>query len=369
MIPMGTIPAWHAERRPDVPALIVDGAAWTWAELARATADGAAALRAAGVGPDDRVVLVLPNGLPMIAAIFAIWAVGATPCPLSPGLPPAERAALLDLAQPRLVIEGAWAPPPSTAPFACAAPARYWKGVASGGSTGRPKLILSDRVAATDPTRYELFPWEVHGGRLGRPGGVTLTPGPLNHNGPFVHAVMNLFAGSTLIGMGRFDAREWLALVERHGVVFSYLVPTMMHRIWMLPAAVRQSFDLGSLGGILHTAAPCPPWLKRAWIDWLGPERVWEAYGSTEAVAASLISGAEWLDHPGSAGRFFFGASGRIADEADARCPSARSGYSGSVPRPARDRASPISARKRTRSTAGTASAISPRWTPMAISI
>ena len=48
-------------------------------------------------------------------------------------------------------------------------------------------------------------------------------------------------------------------------------VPTMMHRIWALPEAVRNGYDLSSLQIVFHMAAPMPPWLKEKWIEWLGP--------------------------------------------------------------------------------------------------
>jgi bile acid-coenzyme A ligase len=51
------------------------------------------------------------------------------------------------------------------------------------------------------------------------------------------------------------------------------------------------------------TGAPSPVWLKRAWIEWLGPERIYEAYGGTERSGGTMISGVEWLAHPGSVGR------------------------------------------------------------------
>jgi bile acid-coenzyme A ligase len=50
-------------------------------------------------------------------------------------------------------------------------------------------------------------------------------------------------------------------------------------------------------------AAPCPPWLKEAWIGWLGGERILELYGGTEAQAITFITGDEWLTHRGSVGR------------------------------------------------------------------
>ena len=77
----------------------------------------------------------------------------------------------------------------------------------------------------------------------------------------------------------------------------------MMLRIWRLPEAERAARDLSSLRIVLHLArARVPPWLKQAWIDWLGPERIWELYGGTEAQAATLISGTEWLAHRGLGG-------------------------------------------------------------------
>jgi bile acid-coenzyme A ligase len=46
-----------------------------------------------------------------------------------------------------------------------------------------------------------------------------------------------------------------------------------------------------------------PPWLKEKWIEWLGPERIYELYGGTERQGACVISGVEWLAHRGSVGK------------------------------------------------------------------
>lgn len=337
MISMGLVPEWHAKRRPEALALIHGEDALSWAQLARKTADKAARLVAIGVGEGDLVALHLPNGNAFVAWTFAIWRAGATPMPLPTGTVEREMDRLLQLGRPRAIVSvrhgeavveplagDAAGDRPLTAVSTPDGPS--WKAVASGGSTGQPKLIVSDRAAVTDPATYELFPWDRHLGRLGRPEGVMINAGPLYHNGPFVHAFMNLFAGSTLVGMERFDAETWLRLVERHRVEFGYLVPTMMKRIHELPPESRDGYDLSSLRGIIHTAAPCPPWLKDAWIDWLGPDRVWEAYGSTEAVAATLIDGNEWKDRRGSVGRFYFGAAGRIDDKSGEPVPAGEVG-------------------------------------------
>jgi len=66
---------------------------------------------------------------------------------------------------------------------------------------------------------------------------------------------------------------------------------------------VRARYDVSSLTVVWHLGAPCPPWLKEAWIDWLGPQTIWELYAGTEAQASTLINGTEWLEHRGSVGR------------------------------------------------------------------
>jgi bile acid-coenzyme A ligase len=43
--------------------------------------------------------------------------------------------------------------------------------------------------------------------------------------------------------------------------------------------------------------------LKEAWIEWLGPDVIWELYAGTEAQAATIISGRDWLEHRGTVGR------------------------------------------------------------------
>jgi bile acid-coenzyme A ligase len=106
-----------------------------------------------------------------------------------------------------------------------------------------------------------------------------------------------------VVVMTRFDPLRSLELIEKHRVDWVLFVPTMMQRIWRLPEADRKRFDLSSLRRVMCTGAPSPAWLKRAWIGWLGPEKIYEAYGGTERIAGTLTSGTEWLERPGSVGR------------------------------------------------------------------
>ena len=116
-------------------------------------------------------------------------------------------------------------------------------------------------------------------------------PGPLYHNGPVVWSCAALLAGEHVVVLPRFDAEATLAAIEEHSVDIVYLVPTMMKRIWRLPLEVRERYDLSSLRFVWHLAEPCPPWLKEAWIEWLGAERIGELYGGTEGQTATIITG------------------------------------------------------------------------------
>jgi bile acid-coenzyme A ligase len=179
----------------------------------------------------------------------------------------------------------------------------------SGGSTGRPKLIVDADPATFDP----LAP------RLGmRLGGVHLVAGPLYHQGPFIFSTAALFHGNLVVVMPRFEAAEALELIERWGVDWVFLVPTMLQRIWRLGPSARAGRDLPSLRVVLSTGAPWPVWLKEAWIGWLGAERIFEAYGGTERQGGTLISGPEALARPGSVGRPAGGNQVRILDDAGA---------------------------------------------------
>jgi bile acid-coenzyme A ligase len=306
----GEVLSRHAHTKPDQPAIIYPDQSISWSEFEDAVAQRAAALWAEGVKPDDMVAIALPNGPEHHAWSFATWSLGATPCIMPEKLPGHELGQLLDLARPQVLVGASGEPPagvrrlePTTATSPSATrpitslAARYWKAVSSGGSTGRPKLIVDHGEARFN--RHIIGLLET----LGLPAdGVILNPGPLYHNGPFMFSNLALLAGNTVVGMVRFDAEECLRLIEDYGVQWVCLVPTMMHRIWNLPDEVRARYDLSSLQRVWHMAASCPAWLKKAWIEWLGPDRIVELYGGTEAPG-SIITGREWLAKPGSVGK------------------------------------------------------------------
>jgi bile acid-coenzyme A ligase len=67
-------------------------------------------------------------------------------------------------------------------------------------------------------------------------------------------------------------------------------------------------------------------WLKESWIDWLGPDHIWEVYGATEGLVRCWIGGREWLDWPGSVGRPIGGARLKILDDAGQEVPTGEEG-------------------------------------------
>uniref|UniRef100_UPI0035B1EE72 AMP-binding protein n=1 Tax=Sandaracinobacter sp. TaxID=2487581 RepID=UPI0035B1EE72 len=133
------------------------------------------------------------------------------------------------------------------------------------------------------------------------------------HAAPNAHSGFSIRMGANVVIAPRFDAAELLALIERERITHLNMVPIMFNRLLRLPDEVKRRHDLSSLEYVTHAAAPCPPPVKRAMIDWWGPV-IWEYYGSTEMGNVTNLSSAEWLAHPGSVGRVMPGVTLRVVD-------------------------------------------------------
>ena len=260
------------------------------------------------------VTVALPNGIEFFEACTAIWKLGGTPHLVSARMPVAEQSSLIELADPVLVVgdapgdgrphvaSGAGVDPGGSADPLPDVVSPSWKAMCSGGSTGKPKLIVDARAGTVDPAGPKVA------GLL--PELTQIVSGPLYHNSAFFWGAQGLHIGHHLVVLPRFDAEQVLATVDRWSVELAVFAPTMMRRIWLLPDDVKASYDVESLRFVVHTAAPCPEWLKQAWIDWLGAKRIWETYSGTENIAGTAIRGDEWLAHRGSVGRV---KHGRVA--------------------------------------------------------
>ncbi|HYR13484.1 MAG TPA: AMP-binding protein, partial [Mycobacterium sp.] len=109
-------------------------------------------------------------------------------------------------------------------------------------------------------------------------------------------------------------------LITEHGVEFLVAVPTIMQRLLPVYRDNPDAYDLSSIRRLWHVGAPCPPAVKEAWIDLLGPDAVWELYGGTELQAMTFVSGAQWLEHRGSVGVVVAGEM-KVLDDDGKQCP------------------------------------------------
>lgn len=221
-----------AAEHPDKPAIVFapeNGAERTisWLELDQASNRIARQLQQHGVDQGSVVVIGLPNSPEHYFATYAAWKLGALVLPVRTNLPARERDQTLEVADPAVTVadwEGITYPQITSVglndsvhfsaeplPDRIAHPG---KSTCSGGSTGRPKVIVNPGPWGAIPgdtdarTRHAGF----------RSNQVQLVSGALYHNSPFSWSHYGLFEDHTIILMTHFDAAKVVDLIERHGV-------------------------------------------------------------------------------------------------------------------------------------------------------
>jgi long-chain acyl-CoA synthetase len=189
----------------------------------------------------------------------------------------------------------------------------------SSGTTGRPKGIK--RPAENNPIELpNPFLRILCADMCGMSSdSIYLSPAPLYHAAPLRFNMMAITLGGTSIIMESFDAEQFLALVEKHRITQSQLVPTMFVRMLKLPDEVRRRHDVSSLQGAIHAAAPCPIDVKAKMIEWWGPILI-EYYAGSEGNGVTVSTSQQWLTHRGTVGRAVVGKV-RIVDENDQEAP------------------------------------------------
>jgi hypothetical protein len=100
------------------------------------------------------------------------------------------------------------------------------KAVASGGSTGRPKIIVAPGPWARVPGTSVPFLAAAGFGM----DHIQLVVAPLYHNAPFITSYHGLFDDNTLVLLERFDAERAVTAVEQYHVQSMYLSPILMQR-------------------------------------------------------------------------------------------------------------------------------------------
>ncbi|MDE0653332.1 MAG: AMP-binding protein [bacterium] len=353
----GPLGFWSIATDDPSRVAVVDphGRQTTFGELAELANNYTHGLRACGLGVGDGLVMVLPNGLDLIALTLATFQGGMYDTPVNWRLTAPEISYILaDSDAAALVVHERFATEAVGVGERTAVAHRYAVGsvdgyrplaelsggrpagrpenLASGltmtytsGTTGRPKGVrrpISDKhpdeSAAIAGLPLLVFGIQPHDGN------VHLCAGPMYHAAGGRFVTMSLHLGHTVVLMDRWSAAETLELIERHRVTHTHMVPTMFHRLLQLPEEVRRRHDLSSLRRVIHAAAPCPVETKLRMLDWWG-ECIWEYYAATEG-GGTLVGPEEWRRFPGTVGRPWPNAEVIIAGEGGAELPPGESG-------------------------------------------
>ena len=347
----------HAQNQPDKLAVIDDRGTgepvrWTYRELEERSNRLANALASLGVGPGDKVLWCGPNSPQVVAIIAATRKLGAVAVAVNyrltaeeatyvighsdaaVGYVDAEQAPMFaglrdDLDRLRQVIVYGGAPP-AGAPdgwmlgedFVAAASAdppadEPEEGVAgtmifTSGTTGRPKGAVR-RTRAADATAIGLIMLIGY-----TPDDVYLTSGPLYHSGPWGFMGGALALGQTVIVQRKFDAEDWLRLVQTYRVSSTFAAPAPIRMVCNVPDEVKARYDRSSMKRMIANAAPWSMALKRQYLADFPPESLWEVYGSTELGVNCVLEPADQLRKPGSCGKPAPGVEIRLFDAAGA---------------------------------------------------
>jgi acyl-CoA synthetase (AMP-forming)/AMP-acid ligase II len=324
----------HAYMQPGATALRFLGNTVTWAGLRDRVAKLAGALTRRGVGPGDRVMILMLNRTEFVESVLAATMIGAIAVPVNFRLTPPEIAFLVDDCEARLII---------TEPVLAAVAAGV-RGVTS---------VLETIVVAGDSADEGLLAYEdllnepgepavpadvpndspalimYTSGTTGRPKGAVLTHGNMTWNAanqllgfdftqtertlalaPLFHigglnGTVNptLLRGGCAVVVRRFDPAETLAVIEEQRVTSFFAVPTMLDAMARRPEFATR--DLSALRTIGAAGAAVPLPTLRTWLE--RGVTMQQAYGMTEASpGCTVLDSADAVRKVGSAGKPVF---------------------------------------------------------------
>ncbi len=344
----GMVLAWHARQAPDRRAVSSERGERSFSELNAQANRLVRALRGAGVCAGDGVALLCSNRPEFVETVSACQRAGFRLTPVNWHLTPPEVAYVVNNCEAVAIIaEARFA---SSALLAASQSAKLRTKLAVGGpiegfapydilvgrefgqdiddpvlggqmlytsgTTGHPKGVFRGSA----PVASSLFAKMVETAKFNGAADLAILTGPLYHAAPLaLNLSLPLANGVGVILMDKWDAEETLRLVDKHRITHTHVVPTMLHRILLLPKDVRVKYDLSTLRWILHGAAPCPVHVKQETIEWLGPV-VFEYYGATEGGGV-FVDPDEWLRKPGTVGKPTTGVVLQIQDESARELP------------------------------------------------
>ena len=332
----------YAQSQPEKLAVVDDKPdgtilRWTYAELEAQANRLANLLLALGARPGTKVLWCGPNSLDVVALINAARKVGAVAVPLNYRLTAEEACYVIDhsdaeiayvdyehapmfaalrerLPKVRHMIAvggpaaGGTAPggmlsgadiaaAPSDPPDVGEAAGAGGTMIYTSGTTGKPKGAV--RGGGQDPAALgallALFGY--------RPDDVYITSGPLYHSGPGAFMGAAQLYGQTVVVQRKFDAEDWLRLVDKYRVSSTFSAPALIRMVCALPEEVKQRYDRSSMRVMIANAAPWSYALKQQYLANFPPESLFEVYGSTELGVDTVLLPADQLRKPGSCGQ------------------------------------------------------------------
>jgi long-chain acyl-CoA synthetase len=132
---------------------------------------------------------------------------------------------------------------------------------------------------------------------------VYMPTGPLYHSGPGGFMGIAQMLGQTVVLQRKFNAEDWLRLVQTYGVTSTFSAPTPIRMICNLPDEVKAKYDVSSMRRMIANAAPWSFALKKMYLDYFPAESLFEVYGSTELGVNCVLRPEDQLRKPGSCGR------------------------------------------------------------------
>ena len=275
---LGTLVDGIAASHPDRVALIEGDESTTYADLVRAAESFADGLRAADVPVGARVPWTGEAGRAAAAAVLGTARHGAALALLNPRLTDGERATLV------AHLGGRMEQPDETVVLF------------TSGTTGLPKPVAFTHATVLGRIRTFATP-------VGDAAQVRLLCAPIHHVGGLLGLLVSLAGGHTTVVQPRFEAGEWLRLVEVHRVAISFVVPAMLERVLDHPDFGRR--DLTSLTSLSYGAAPMRADLIDRAVAALPHVGFSNTFGQTETLGGITVLTAD--DHRDPARRTSLG--------------------------------------------------------------
>ncbi len=334
--------AAHAERHPDKVAVICGGAAITYGALQQSIRQVAGGLAELGLGPNDKIVLYLPNGLAVVQLLYAALTLGAVAVPVTTRMSVRELADFCEDCEAKVL---AFHRDQADALGDLLAARQGMASVAVGGEASGAvpfASLLQDRAGAlpTVPSDQDECMINYTSGTTGRAKGAIITHANVLIQNGFIHAVEwrlssddcflvgtplahrtgmgrlanALTLGASIVVMESFDAAKAVDLIEAHGVTVMGMVPTVCRM--MLPQIALDPSRCHSLRRVLVTGEAFPVALKQQFIELLPDTKLVSFFAMTEAGGVTSLSHEEQFTHPTSVGRPTPGIEVRIVNDA-----------------------------------------------------